>query len=162
MRITYPNFSALFRRQPKAMAMIKGSGEYPNLQGYVWFYSSPYGVFVVTDIEGLPFSNDFCQSPVFAYHIHDGDRCTGNDLDPFADAGMHYNSNNCPHPYHAVDLPPLFGADGRAFSVTLTNRFTIEEVIGRVMIVHASPDDFTSQPSGNSGTKIACGKIIKI
>jgi Cu-Zn family superoxide dismutase len=42
----------------------------------------------------------------------------------------------------------------------LTNRFTLDEIIGRVIIIHDKPDDFTSQPSGNSGNKIACGKIV--
>ena len=41
-----------------------------------------------------------------------------------------------------------------------TNRFTVREVLGSVIIIHSSPDDFTTQPSGNSGTKIACGKIL--
>lgn len=44
----------------------------------------------------------------------------------------------------------------------LTNRFNIEEIIGKVVIIHDKPDDFVTQPSGNSGTKIACGEIKKI
>ena len=43
----------------------------------------------------------------------------------------------------------------------LINKFKIKDIIGKVIIIHDSPDDFTSQPSGNSGTKIACGKIEK-
>ena len=35
----------------------------------------------------------------------------------------------------------------------------VEEVVGRTIIVHSKADDFTSQPAGNAGTKIACGKI---
>ena len=35
----------------------------------------------------------------------------------------------------------------------------IAHIIGKVLIIHDMPDDFTSQPSGNSGSKIACGKI---
>jgi len=36
----------------------------------------------------------------------------------------HYNPNNCDLPYHACDLPPIFGVNGLGFSVSLTNRFS--------------------------------------
>lgn len=79
--------------------------------------------------------------------------------DPFADAMPHYDPNGCEHPHHAGDLPPLFENNGFALSLVLTDRFSVDEVIGRTVIVHADPDDFTTQPSGNSGEKIACGVI---
>ncbi len=41
----------------------------------------------------------------------------------------------------------------------LTDRFTIQEVINRSMILHQMLDDFTTQPAGNSGIRIACGVI---
>ena len=41
----------------------------------------------------------------------------------------------------------------------LVNKFKIKDIIGKVVIIHDSPDDFTTNPSGNSGKKIACGKI---
>ena len=41
----------------------------------------------------------------------------------------------------------------------LINKFKIKDIVGKVIIIHDSPDDFTTQPSGNSGMKIACGKI---
>jgi Cu/Zn superoxide dismutase len=40
-----------------------------------------------------------------------------------------------------------------------TQRFKLSEVIGLPVIIHARPDDFTTQPSGNSGEMIACGLI---
>jgi Cu-Zn family superoxide dismutase len=43
----------------------------------------------------------------------------------------------------------------------LSNRFSIEEIIGRTVIIHDAPDDFRTQPSGNAGMKIACGVIQK-
>ena len=42
----------------------------------------------------------------------------------------------------------------------LINKFTVNEIIGRTVIIHSQPDDFTTQPSGNSGKKIACGEHI--
>ncbi len=57
------------------------------------------------------------------------------------------------------DLPPLFENNGYAYMSVLINKFKIKDIIGRVVIIHDMPDDFNSQPSGNSGKKIACGKI---
>ena len=74
---------------------------------------------------------------------------------------MHDNPYHCPHPYHAGDMPPLFGANGYAFSAFLSDRFTVEEVIGKTVIFHEAPDDFVTQPSGNAGAKMACGVIVK-
>ena len=155
----FPDFSMLFGQVPKARARINGSILYPDIQGDVWFYEADYGVFVVADIEGLPIPARECDAPVFAFHIHEGGSCSGNNNDSFANARMHYNPNNCPHPHHAGDLPPLFGVQGFAFSAVLTDRFNIDEIIGKTVVIHSETDDFRSQPAGNSGIKIACGVI---
>ena len=116
----------------------------------------------MADIFGLPVSAEPCQSNVFAFHIHGGSSCSGNETDPFANAGTHYNPKGCPHPHHAGDLPPLFGVGNRAFLAVLTDRFTVNEVVGKTVIIHDRPDDFTTQPSGNAGNKIACGIISMV
>lgn len=153
------DFLSLIVQRPDAFAGLEGSNDYPNLRGEAYFYQTEKGVMVVTQAEGLPMSSDVCKQPIFACHIHSGTSCMGNETDPFADAMTHYNPHNCPHPYHAGDLPPLFGCNGFAFSAFLTDRFSVTEIIGKTIIIHANPDDFTTQPSGNSGMKIACGTI---
>ena len=90
-----------------------------------------------------------------------GTSCTGNSEDEFANAKSHLNPNNCPHPFHIGDLPPLIENNGFAYMSVLINKFKIKDILGKVIIIHDSPDDFKTQPSGNSGTKIACGKIEK-
>lgn len=147
------------KRKPDAVAVIRGSTAYAGVYGAVYFYGVGTGVVVLTEITGLPNSKEACSSPIFAFHIHGGAMCSGTSEDPFTDAGGHYNPQNCPHPYHAGDLPPLFGVDGRAFSAVLTDRFTVNEIRGKTVVLHGSPDDFTTQPAGNAGERIACGEI---
>lgn len=147
------------KARPNAVALVKGSEFYPGIKGRILFFNVKDGVMVRVEISGLPQKTDVCKSPVFALHIHSGNSCTGDYTDPFADAGVHFNPENCPHPYHAGDLPPLFGVNGKAVMCVLTNRFKLQEVIGKTVIIHSKPDDFTTQPSGNAGEKIACGVI---
>lgn len=145
--------------KPQAAASIMGSESYPDISGTVWFYQTNKGVIVCTEVSGLPHSGEPCQTRIFGFHIHTGSHCEGNMDDPFAQAMSHYDPHGCEHPHHAGDLPPLFGNSGTALSLFLTDRFSVEEVIGKTVIIHDHPDDFTTQPSGNSGTKIACGTI---
>ncbi len=156
--LTY--FASFVTQTPSAYAIVRGSSANPNIYGEVRFFQTIYGTLVSAEFFGLPTGSSPCTTPVFGFHIHSGTQCTGNYSDPFADALTHYNPYTCAHPHHAGDLPPLFGNNGYAFSMFLTNRFSVTELIGRTVIVHSAPDDFTSQPSGNSGSKIACGVIV--
>lgn len=153
------NCVSMAGNRPAARASIKGSPTYPDILGNVDFYQTNMGVMVVAEIFGLPSPTNPCESPVFGFHIHSGGSCTGNETDPFADAMTHYNPKNCPHPHHAGDMPPLFGNQGYAFLMFLTDRFNVREIIGKTVIIHDRPDDFTTQPAGNAGNKIACGVI---
>jgi Cu-Zn family superoxide dismutase len=156
----YYDFCAVLYRRSDAVAFINGSEKYMNIRGMVQFYDLRTAVLVRAEITGLPTATNACQKPIFAFHIHGGTECTGSEADPFANTYGHYNPKECPHPYHSGDMPPLFGVKGTAFSVFLTDRFSVPEVLGKTVIIHARPDDFTTQPSGNSGERIACGVII--
>lgn len=150
---------SLLRGRAQAAASIAGSGSCPDVSGTVRFYQTKEGVIVLAEVSGLPQGSLPCHERVFGFHIHTGSDCGGNMDDPFADAMSHYDPDGCEHPFHAGDLPPLFGNGGIALSLFLTNRFSVDEIIGRTVIIHDHPDDFITQPSGNSGTKIACGVI---
>jgi len=154
----FPLLSVL-RGRPQAAASIMGSENYPGISGTVRFYQTRNGAIVLAELGGLPHAELPCQERIFGFHIHQGTNCGGNVDDAFADAMSHYDPYGCDHPHHAGDLPPLFGNDGFALSLFLTRRFSVDEVIGRTVIIHDRPDDFTTQPSGSSGTKIACGVI---
>ena len=155
------NITSVIQSAPDAAARVCGSEKYPDIHGTVKFYQTDQGVLVYADICGLPSRGSGSCGQIFGFHIHEGDSCTGNDSDRFADTGSHYDTENRKHPHHSGDLPPLFGNDGHAVLIVLTDRFYVREAVGRTVIIHDSPDDFTSQPSGNAGKKIACGKIIR-
>ena len=143
----------------RAEARIRGAGEFSAVRGRAEFRQCRRGVLVTVEVSGLPHREGNCARDIFAMHIHSGGHCTGNASDPFADVGAHYNPENCGHPNHAGDLPPLFGCGGYGYASFLTDRFRLEEVIGRSLILHEHLDDFTSQPGGNAGRKMACGEI---
>ena len=143
---------------PDARAYIKGGREYPNINGKVEFFQVSDGVLVLSEINGLPkikSDNDF-----FGFHIHSGSDCSGNDFEDFSNAGSHYNPTKMPHPYHTGDLPVLMSNQGFAFSLFLSDKFSVKEILNKTILIHDNPDDFRTDPSGNSGKKIACGKII--
>ena len=148
---------------PKAYAYLYGDQQHNTIYGTILFFSIWNGTLVLSTIDGLPYdSSTPCENRMFAFHIHEGATCTGTESDPFADTGLHYNPNNCDHPEHAGDMPPLFGNLGYAFQLFYTERFLPEDVVGHTCILHEAPDDFTTQPSGNSGKKIASGEIKNI
>lgn len=136
--------------RPVAMARMAGGNEAPCLYGTVKLYKVGKQVLLVADICGLPKSD----TGFFALHIHEGTSCQGSG---FSDSGGHYNPEEVRHPCHAGDLPNLLACQGRAFMAVLTDRFAISDVIGKTVIIHSGPDDYRSQPSGDPGTKIACG-----
>ena len=152
----------LLGRRPAARAQIRGDANHPSLSGDVSFYPVNGGVLVLADVHVLPTTGANGPGRFFGFHIHEGGACTGTDQDPFADAKGHFNPQNAPHPQHAGDLPPLYAGRGYAWSAFLADRFTVDDIIGRTVVIHSDPDDFTSQPAGNSGSRIACGVIRKV
>ena len=157
------SFLQSVNRMPDAVAILKGSAKYPNIEGRASFWQTDKGVLVSVWARGLPRKgSETCDHPVFALHIHEGGSCTGNEEDPFADAKGHFNPEGCMHPAHAGDLPPLFSNKGEAWQAVLTDRFDVRSIYGRAVIIHRGPDDFTTQPSGASGEKIACGVIYPV
>ena len=142
----------------RGFAKIRGGNGYSDLRGNATFVQTDRGVMVTVRVCGLP-QDEKCNGGIFAMHIHEGENCAGDEIDQFSGAKTHYNPEDCQHPYHAGDLPPLIGNNGFAYLSVLTDRFTVSEIIDKVIIIHENKDDFTTQPSGNPGTKIGCGKI---
>lgn len=135
-----------------AVAHIRGDSVNPLLRGSVRFLPHRDGVLVVAQISGLPKT----RTGFFGFHIHEGKDCGGSG---FSETGSHYDVAGNTHPLHAGDLPPLLSAGGSAFLSVVTDRFCIQDILEKTVVIHSGPDDFTSQPAGNAGTKIACGII---
>lgn len=134
---------------PGAVADIKGND---GVYGVVEFYDFDEDTIVVAVIHNLPMTD----KGFYGFHIHEVGECNGD----FSSAGGHYDGDT--HPMHSGDMPVLLSSGGDAFMVFLTDRFTVDDVVGRSVIIHHNPDDYTSQPAGNSGVRIACGVIVKI
>lgn len=158
-KIPFQNLRMVLGRQPAAFAVLRGSSAYPALTGLVCFYPVREGVLVAAEVSGLPEMGGDCPADFFGFHIHGGSFCASKGEDPFGGAQAHYDLRGCPHPAHAGDMPPLLGNRGYAVMAFLTDRFSASEVIGKTVIVHGHPDDFSTQPAGDAGEKIACGQI---
>ena len=150
----------------QARAKVEGGPLAPEIKGMVYFRDIPEGVVVSARITGLPeyraADNDNPVGP-HGFHIHQVGDCTVSDpQNPFQEAGMHYDPDNQPHGNHAGDLPNLFSNHGCARMSVYTDRFKVEDIIGRAVIIHKHPNDFRTQPAGAAGPRLACGIIERI
>ena len=101
------------------------------------------------------------------FHIHEAGDCSSGDG---MSARGHFNPQGKPHgnpssaERHAGDLPSLKAEkNGRARLDVVVDGITLTpgpaSIIGRGLIIHADPDDFKTQPTGNAGARLACGVI---
>ena len=104
------------------------------------------------------------------FHIHETGDCSAPD---FKSAGGHFNPGNKEHGnpmsemHHAGDMMNLAVTDSGSATIDVTvpgvtlGDGGADDVMNRAIVVHAGPDDYTSQPAGDSGGRIACGVIAK-
>ena len=145
--------------EPAAYAVIQGGSDYPDIIGTANFYETRWGEGLMVEVELDRLPNSASLSPRFlGMHIHENGDCGGEH---FADTGMHYNPTGAVHPYHLGDLPPVLNSNGYAYQIFYDGYLGIQDILNRSIIIHQNRDDFTTQPSGDSGNKIACGVIRK-
>ena len=104
------------------------------------------------------------------FHIHEHGRC----IAPFESAGGHFNPKHAHHGFrnakgaHAGDLPNVIvPEDGKAkveimaYGVTLAKGkpSSLLDQDGAALVIHAGPDDYRTDPAGNSGDRLACGVV---
>lgn len=140
------------------LAPTKGNA----VSGKVEFTPSGNKVLVTAQVSGLKPNSEH------GFHIHEKGDCSAPDA---TSAGGHFNPGGAPHAHHgqptrhAGDLPNLKAdAAGNAvfrFETELVSlvKGAANDITGRSVVVHANPDDYASQPAGNSGPRVACGVI---
>jgi Cu-Zn family superoxide dismutase len=117
---------------------------------------------MVANLKGL-------EPGVHAIHLHENGDCSATDA---TSAGGHWNPNTKEHGdwnegmNHMGDIGNLDAdADGNVSYIFSTDKWCLDcddsnkNIKGKGVIVHAKADDFTSQPSGAAGARVACGVI---
>lgn len=135
-----------------------------NVSGTATFIENKGNVTFQAKLSGL-------QPGVHAIHIHEKSDCSAADG---SSAGGHWNPTFKKHgkwaegEYHKGDIGNFTADENGNGTITLTtDEWCIgcddptKDVTGKSLIVHKDKDDFVSQPTGNSGARIACSAIIK-
>ena len=144
-------------RATAALQPTKGSKAF----GEATFEQVGDKVRVIVFAQGLPPDREV------GFHIHEAGDCSSGDG---MSAKGHFNPHGKPHgnsqspERHAGDLPSLkAGKDGRGKVDVTLDVITLTpgpaNIVGRGLIIHADPDDYKTQPTGNAGARIACGVI---
>ena len=155
-------------RQGTATVALTGPAGEVRGGGEVW-QDNDGQVHVDLRLTGLP-------AGTHGIHFHAVGKCDATPAPTFSSAGGHYNPGNMQHGLsnpagpHAGDAPNFtVEADGTAHVQFVTNRVTITagaatlfDADGSALVVHAAADDQVSQPSGNSGERIACGALHQV
>jgi superoxide dismutase, Cu-Zn family len=104
------------------------------------------------------------------FHVHEAGDCSAADA---SSAKGHFNPAAKPHGHHetaerhAGDMANLVAdSSGHALLITDLDGVTLTDgpkgILNRSVVIHADPDDYKSQPAGNSGKRVACGTIRAI
>lgn len=130
-----------------------------DVQGEVLFRETDQGVRVQVVAHGLT-------PGMHGFHVHEIGDCSAPD---FESAGAHFAPAGHPHgapaaESHAGDLGNVEAdANGTVETVIMARHVELDpgqrSIVGRAIVIHAQPDDLTSQPSGNAGARVACGVI---
>lgn len=120
------------------------------------------GVLVRIEVTGLP------EDSWVAFHIHETGTC--DHATDHESAGGHFNPGGNEHGYeaangpHAGDMPNQYvPADGTLRAEVLNPAVTLGDgdngIRGRALMIHADPDDYETQPTGDAGDRLACAVI---
>jgi superoxide dismutase, Cu-Zn family len=139
--------------------------ENSQVRGTATFTQIPEGVRISAEVQGL-------EGPgKFGFHVHEFGDCSAPDA---SSAGGHFNPAGTPHggpddppdQRHAGDLGNIeAGADGMARYERVDQVIQLDgpdSIIGRSLVVHVHEDDLETDPTGESGPRLACGVIEAI
>jgi superoxide dismutase, Cu-Zn family len=148
----------------KKLNLVFESKSNSNVTGSATFIQKKEKVTFVAKLSGL-------KPGTHAIHIHEKSDCSAADG---SSAGGHWNPTFKKHgkwgveEYHKGDIGNFIADEKGNGTITLTtDEWCIgcgdeaKDIIGKGLIVHQGADDFTTQPTGNSGARVACSAIIK-
>jgi superoxide dismutase, Cu-Zn family len=146
-------------RTASALARLAPTKDH-QVEGTVNFLQKGDKVMIDAKITGLT-------PGLHGIHVHEKGDCSAPDA---SSAGPHFNPGKSEHggadsaPRHGGDLGNLIAdasgtANYRAEIAGISLGTGEDSIIGRSVVVHANTDDLFSQPSGNSGARVACGLI---
>jgi Cu-Zn family superoxide dismutase len=152
--------AALAQEPQKATANFIGPDGNPA--GTATLTETGTGVLMELDLRGLP------PGEWVAFHVHETGTCDA--ASHYQSAGGHFNPTGRDHGYlapngpHAGDMPnQSVGSDGALRAQVFNPSVTLDDgdagIGGRALMIHAKPDDYTSQPSGDAGDRLACAVI---
>ncbi len=140
-------------------ALVNSAGQ---SVGTVRMWETPGGVTFRISASGLPHGNH-------GLHVHSVGRC---DPPGFASAGAHWNPTGARHGFnnpagpHRGDMPNVTvaanGVLSDAVSLPGASFASLLDADGAALVMHAAPDDYATDPSGNSGNPIACAVITSV
>ena len=149
-------------QDPSAIAVLS-STQNSSVHGVVTLIRSGGVAEVNVNLAG------FKPNTVHGLHIHDSGDCTARDGNS---AGGHFNPASTQHggasgsPRHSGDLGNITAdANGEVYETFKVSDIAFgtgpDSIVGRGIVVHADKDDLKSQPAGNSGSRVACGMIVR-
>lgn len=129
--------------------------------GKVAFGPNEDGVVALVIVEGLVPGDH-------GIHLHAAGSCDASGEKPFDSAGSHFNPGNMPHGSHAGDLGNVAAdPDGNAAFVFGSTTWTLDDGLlgladadGTALVIHETVDDLVTDPSGGSGSRIACAVLF--
>lgn len=142
---------------------LQGAPEDTDFAGTLTITPNGTGVSLIADVAGVDTDGRH------GIHVHENGMCEHHpaqtDAKPFSTAGGHFNPAGVEHacpptdPRHAGDLGNIEVTGGKGHLELSVTNLSMDQITGKAIILHTGEDDCKTQPTGNSGDRLACGVV---